>query len=295
MDTLTYDLLTLCKRAHDGSYGTQAQRKKQLKLIARQLKEQGFRHMKATSLRAKHVEALVKHWLTTPSEVTHKPIARGTLKNRMSALRWWAEKIGRSGVIPKDNRSLGIPNRQRVSGYNKAFTVTQYQLEKLPNYLQISLLLQQEFGLRREEAAKFIPSIAVKKESIFLQASWTKGGKERSVPITTAAQKELLKDIKSLADQKTSLIPGAMDFAQYKSHRDYHLTKTKIRKAHGLRHHYAQQRYIVLTNGLLPPMICKGERPILTEAEQALDLRARLIVSTELGHGRIDVTIDYLG
>jgi len=295
MDTLTYELVTLCKRCRTGSFGTQAQRKKQLKLIAEQLKELGYRHMRATSLRTKHIESLVKHWLSTPSKVTHRPITAGTIKNRMSALRWWAERIGRSGVIPNNNSALNIPNRQRISEHNKAFTVTEYQLEKLPVHLQLSLRLQQELGLRREEAAKFIPSVAIKKECVDLKASWTKGKKARSIPITTAAQKALLKDIKSQVDQKVSLILSSMNYAQYKSHRDHFLAKANIRQAHGLRHHYAQQRYIVLTNGLIPPMLCKGEKPKLTEAEQALDLRARLIVSKELGHGRISVTRRYLG
>lgn len=295
MDTLTYDLLTLCKRGRDGSFGTQAQRKKQLKLIAKQLKGLGYRHMRATSLRTKHIDALVKYWLSTPSKVTNKPITTGTIKNRMSALRWWAEKIGRSGVIPNNNSALNIPNRQRVSEHNKAFTVTTHQLEMLPVYLQLSLRLQQEFGLRREEAAKFIPSVAIQKECLDLEASWTKGKKERSIPVTTAAQKVLLKDIKSQVDLKVSLIPSSMNYAQYKSHRDHFLAKANIRQAHGLRHHYAQQRYIVLTNGHIPPMLCKGEKPKLTEAEQALDLRARLTVSKELGHGRISVTRRYLG
>ncbi len=295
MDTLTYDLLNLCKRGRDGSFGTQNQRKKQLKLIAEQLRELGYRHMQATSLRTKHIEALVKYWLSTPSKVTNKPISAGTIKNRMSALRWWAEKIGRPGVIPNNNSALNIPNRQRISEHNKAFTVTAHQLEKLPIHLKLSIRLQQEFGLRREEAAKFIPSVAIKKECVDLKASWTKGKKARSIPITTAAQKTLLKDIKSQADQSASLIPSSMDYAQYKSHRDHYLAKANIRQAHGLRHHYAQQRYIVLTNGLIPPMLCKGEKPKLSEAELALDLRARLIVSKELGHGRISITQRYMG
>lgn len=161
--------------------------------------------------------------------------------------------------------------------------------------MQISIRFQQEFGLRREEAAKFIPAIAVKKDHIALEASWTKGGKARTIPITNAAQKILLRDIKSLVNQKASLIPAVMNYKQYKSHRDHFLARAGIRQAHGLRHHYAQQRYIVLTNGLIPPKLCKGERPKLTEAEQALDLRARLIVSQELGHERIEITRTYLG
>jgi len=86
------------------------------------------------SLGKRHIEALVKHWLTTPSKVTNKPISAGTIKNRMSALRWWPSKINKSGVISKDNRALGIPDRQRLSDDNKAFKLTDHQLSELPVY-----------------------------------------------------------------------------------------------------------------------------------------------------------------
>ena len=294
MDKLTYELKALCKHNRDGSHGTQAQRIKQLKLFATQLKKLGYRHMGVQSLKAKHVKALVNHWRTKPSTETHKPISTGTIKNRMSALRWWAGKIGKPGVIPKDNSVLGIPNRQRISDHNTAFKVTSYQLEKLPPYLRISVRLQQEFGLRREEAAKFVPGKAIKEDHIELKASWTKGGRPRSVPITTAGQRELLKEITTLK-QNASLIPAKMDYKTYLSHRDHYLAIAGIRKAHGLRHYYAQQRYIVLSKGLMPPKLHSDEKPKLTPAEQALDLSARLTVSQELGHERLDITRVYLG
>lgn len=293
MDKLTYELRALCKQNRDGSHGTQAQRLKQLKLFAKQLKQLGFKHMGMRSLKTKHVKELVANWLCKPSKQTNKPISSATIKNRMAALRWWAGKIGKPGVIPKNNKDLGIPNRQRLSGHNKAFTVTKHQLKNLPSYLSISIRLQQEFGLRREEAAKFVPAIAVQDNQIELKASWTKGGRRRTIPITTAGQRALLKDIAELK-QNASLIPAKMEFKQYISHRDHHLAKVNIRQAHGLRHHYAQQRYITLSNGLTPPILQEGLPVKLTPADQALDAGARLIVANELGHARISVTRDYL-
>lgn len=124
MDKLTYELRVLCKRNRDGSHGTQAQRKKRLRLIAKQLKKLGFRQMGAKSLKATHVKELEDYWLTKPSKLTGKLISAGTIKNRMSALRWWTEQIDRKGVIPKDNRALNRPNRKRLSKHNKAFKLT---------------------------------------------------------------------------------------------------------------------------------------------------------------------------
>lgn len=51
----------------------------------------------------------------------------------------------------------------------------------------MSLELQREFGLRREEAVKLVPRLADQGDRLVLKDSWTKGGgKPREVPIRTA-------------------------------------------------------------------------------------------------------------
>ena len=97
MRDLNYALKQLCHRNRDGAFGTQADRERILDLIADQLYEMGFRHMDAGSLKPKHVEALVARWLA-------EAISPGTIKNRMSALRWWAEKIGKQNVVARTMR-----------------------------------------------------------------------------------------------------------------------------------------------------------------------------------------------
>jgi hypothetical protein len=68
----------------------------------------------------------------------------------------------------------------------------------------------------------------------------------------------------------------------------YRCAKVGLTHRHGLRHRYAQERYLELT-GSLPPN-CEG--PLET---WAVDDRARTIISDELGHGRKQVTSAYLG
>lgn len=94
MDDLTYELRQLCQRNRDSGHDTQAGRLGGLTLIARQLRELGFRQMHASSLKPKHVEALLTRWQA-------EGLAAGTQKNRMSYIRWWAEKVGKAGVIPR--------------------------------------------------------------------------------------------------------------------------------------------------------------------------------------------------
>ena len=63
MQDLNYELKQLCARNRDGSCATQANRERILTLIANQLREMGYVNMRARSLKARHVEALVQRWL----------------------------------------------------------------------------------------------------------------------------------------------------------------------------------------------------------------------------------------
>jgi len=57
MDDLQWDLKKLTRQHREGSIGTQTARYQSLDLIARQLKEMGYRNMRADSLKPKHAEA----------------------------------------------------------------------------------------------------------------------------------------------------------------------------------------------------------------------------------------------
>ena len=91
--------------------------------------------MTAGSLKSKHVDALLNRWLA-------ERLQAGTIKNRMAALRWWAEKMGRAAIIPADNDQLGIPRRVLVTNENKARC-----LKRITDpHVRMSLQLQQQFG-----------------------------------------------------------------------------------------------------------------------------------------------------
>ena len=294
MKKLNYGLRKMVNKNRDGSYGTRAERNRSLQLIAKQLDDLGFKNMTVSSLKTKHIWALVRYWQSTISEHTGKTVSNGTIKNRMSALRWWSEKIGKQNIIPRRNKDLGINNRQRLPATDKAFQLTDEQKEDLPRYLNLSARLQEEFGLRREEAAKFTLSKAEYEDHVKLVASWTKGGRARSIPILNDRQRALLEEIRAYAPQR-SLIPSRMNYDQYLSHRNYILAASQVPPTHGLRYHYAQQRYLELTNRMKPPRLGGKSRGQLDEKEKALDEKARLVLSGELGHSRIDITRHYLG
>ena len=287
MRDLNYQLKMLCSHSHEGSFETRVGRERQLSAIANQLHELGFRQLKATSLKQKHVQALVDHWLGQESPP-------GTIKNRMSCLRWWAEKVNRRAVVAGSNDFYGIPDRQFVSDNSKAKGLAREQLDQVKDeHVRMSLRLQKAFGLRREEALKIRPRWADRGDHLHLKASWTKGGRERTVPIRTREQRALLEQAKRLAGVG-ALIPGGRSYIEQLRIYERHTANAGLSKMHGLRHAYAQQRYLELT-GWPSPQGGGPSKKDLTPAQQQADQLARLAISRELGHVREQITAVYLG
>jgi len=284
---LNYQLKQLCRQNRDGSYGTQAKRAWMLTLIADQLHALGYRRMSIHSLKPKHVEALVQQWLA-------RGVSVGTIKNRMAALRWWAGKVNRQNVVARSNDYYGIPDRQFVTNVSKAKTVTAPDLDKVRDpHVRMSLELQQVFGLRREEAIKFNPSVADRGDHLALKASWTKGGKARVIPVRTAAQREVLDRAHRLAG-RGSLIPSRRNYREQLRVYERHTANAGLSRLHGLRHAYAQARYQALTGWKAP---AAGGPPTkdLNRAQRDTDRRARLTISQELGHERPAIVAVYCG
>lgn len=287
MRDLNYQLKNICARNKDGSFSTQSNRQKILFLMANQLYEMGYRHLKVTTLKEKHIAALVEKW-------KEDGITNGVIKNRMSALRWWAEKTNNQSTVAKNNDFYGIGNRQYVTNESKAVSVDHEQLDKIKDeYVKASLKLQSAFGLRREEAIKFQPNFADKGDHIALKGSWTKGGKERTVPVTSEHQRAVLEQVKQLVG-KGALIPPDKNYVQQLRIYERHTTLAGLSKLHGLRHQYAQQRYSELTGWKSPAEGGLAKKDMTPEQKQK-DLEVRLLISKELGHEREQITAVYLG
>jgi site-specific recombinase XerC len=287
MDDLTYTLRQLCHHNRDGSHATQADRQRSLSLISRQLREAGFRQMGASSLKGKHVQALLARWHS-------EGLSAGTLKNRLSHLRWWAGKVGKAGILPADNAQLGIAERRFVTNVSKARELGETDLNRITDaHVRMSLQLQAAFGLRREESIKFCPAYADRGDHLVLKDSWTKGGRARIVPITTPAQRATLDAAHRLAGSG-SLIPAHKSYIQQRRLYDGQCNAAGLRHMHGLRHQYAQNRYAALT-GWKAPAAGGPCAKALTPAQRAQDALARQIISRELGHERAQITAIYLG
>ena len=96
-----------------------------------------------------------------------------------------------------------------------------------------------------------------------------------------------------LQGDNRNLIPEGKSYAQWRDHA-YHAWSQvaqdhELKGFHDLRAAYACDRYERLTGSSAP--VISGERLV----DKEIDLSAREAVSSELGHGRVDVVSAYVG
>ena len=155
--------------------------------------------------------------------------------------------------------------------------------------------LARELGLRSKEASLLNARAAlaeVQQRGAVTISGGTKGGRDRVVSITNDGQREALERASQAQGDGRTVMPADQS---WKSWREGALRDTRelVQAStggglHDLRSAYACERYEQLTGHAAP---CAGGEI----HDRAVDLAARLEISTELGHGRVDVTSEYLG
>ena len=291
--TLEYQFNQMCNKHRDGSHATQANRKAMLKMFAEQLKACGYNthRMTPNDLKGRHVNKLLELW-------RKDGVSTGTIKNRMVVVRWWAKKVGNSGAV-QSNDTYNIEKRVYVTNRDKSVSLKDLDLSKIDENIAQSLRLQDAFGLRREESMKFQPEYALdgqwidNAKYIVLKPTWTKGKRGRTIPISNENQRKELRKAYALAQKNGgSLIPKEKSYKTHLASFERVTSALGVGQTHGLRHGYAQTRYKELMGFDCPAV---GGPRSLTADELAKDKEIRMLISEELGHGRIGVTSIYLG
>ncbi|WP_234358880.1 phage integrase N-terminal domain-containing protein, partial [Francisella philomiragia] len=277
-------VMSALKHNKDGSFATQSNRKAILLKVCSDLKQAGHNRVTAKNFGAKHCYILRDKWKS-------EGISTATIKNRLACIRWLGEKIGKE--LP-DNSKLEIENRVYSDNTkNKAQEIDRTKFYQLEERHQLSIELQREFGLRLEESIKFNVSYADKGDYIKLKSTWTKGGREREIPVRNNKQRNLMQRLHNFCG-KNSLIPKDKNYIQAKWSFEKATQSVGIKNVHGFRHKYAQNRYQGLTQMQCPKAGGKTSRELTPEQKQK-DYEARMIISQELGHGREEITVQYLG
>lgn len=181
-------------------------------------------------------------------------------------------------------------NREKVS------LAAQVVSERVSERAAAIVELARDLGLRSKEASLLDAKSALKEAlsagKITISAG-TKGGRSREIPITSQRQVETLQSAaRAQGSAKSVMAPDA----NWKSWREGALRSareivheiTGDRGLHDLRAAYAAERYEQLTSVAAP--VLTDER-----APKEIDREARMIIAHELGHGRWEITNEYLG
>lgn len=285
VDHLAHDLKQMTLNSGGGAIRTRCQRTTGLQLIARELREMGHELPSARSIKPKHIEKLVAKWKADG-------LTTGTIKNRLSWVRFWTAGSRRGSVVAKSNADLGVALRATFNG-NRAGATTGAQLAKLDERDALAVRLQMAFGMRVEESVLFRPEQAVQGDALHMQASWCKGGRARVIPITHERQRVLLDELRSVVGDGC-LVPAGEKSVTYRKRLDRRTWAAGIRDKHKHRHWYAQWRYRTLTGR---DCTAAGGRPYeqMTGRERRQDWQARQTITRELGHERREITDAYLG
>jgi hypothetical protein len=286
---LKHSIHSVIKHNRDGSRSTQASRRKRLMLISNQLVADGYQLRHARQLKTKHIRYLIDIWLSDGLSV-------GTIKNRMTDLRWLTEKLGLQGVVAAKNELLNILQRKYITNVDKSIALSEGDLSRITDPgVKLSLRLQKVFGLRREESIEIRINEAHHGDKLQLKGSWCKNGRARTVAILYSEQRAVIEQCKAyVGNTNRSLVPAGKTYYEQLKRYENQLSKAGINKAHGLRHAYAQRRYSDLTRW---ECSVKGGplRRQLTSQKYDHDQQARVQISHELGNARIEVVAQYLG
>lgn len=155
------------------------------------------------------------------------------------------------------------------------------------------------FGLRFKEASLLNTKQALQQAERLDRINITEGtkggrgkGADRWVPVNQH-QIQILKEAAQIQGNQANLIPPDKSYIQWRDHAYYHWRTvnkdTGIRGFHDLRAAYACECYLELTG--CPAPVVAGTR----QADKTMDTQARVLLSQQLGHNRLDVIAAYIG
>ena len=139
-------------------------------------------------------------------------------------------------------------------------------------------------------------------QGAYLAVNWgTKGGRDRTIPIQTDYQRDVLQRAKTLITRKTdSLIPAGYSFKQWKDHYYYVCRENGISRkdgitSHGLRHERLNEIYQTITGHASPIKSSQTIDSSDQSFDTQLDKIARQEIAEVAGHSRSSIAAAYVG
>lgn len=245
-----------------------------------------------------------KHLVLVMREWESRELSPSTLATRFSCIARFYGWLGKTLTVQSVKDTLVNPDAavRRYSAVEpKAWdrvgvelTRVLPQVEAICPYCAVYLLMSREFGLRVQEAAAIKPDECDRGNYLHITHG-AKGGRGRAIPVDTPGQRRALDIAKAAANPRTGLLRASGKTIQqarssfYKVMAKVGITKKQLGvTAHGLRHEYANAIYAAEAGVDAP--VNGGIAP-----DRETELRARKVVTENLGHGRIAVTTAYTG
>jgi len=279
------------------SIKTQERRATALCKAFTELRENGYALQTPWSLKHKHINFLVTHWVACKQ-------SGGTIENKLTYLRAlanWMAKPNLVGTLADyvDRREHGLV-RSYIATEDKSWEAHHIdaaaKIEEIARtcpYTAVQLKLQAAFGLRVEESFMLRPAEAARNPQTLAVTRGTKGGRPREVPIE--ARLDILEEAAHLSNGFTgSTVPADRTLKQWRDWYYYVLDKHGVTRkglgvtSHGLRHGFLQTLYERVA-GVPAPVKRAGEKP-----DRGDHLEAMRRVVEAAGHSRVTKANAYL-
>ena len=259
----------------------------------------------------KYLEGVTKDTVLAYAEtLKQSELSASTQQNYLSAVNIIMHTARGDEEVRVTGKEVNLESR---SGVAQDFRGTAERGD-LSERTQAIVELARDFGLRFEEASKLDAKQALdqaSKGSIIVDKG-TKGGQPRELPITSEKQLQTLLNASQIQGSDKSMIASDKTYAEHQRE-----TYRETSNFHAERHAYANDRYSQIlkeTSGIdvkSPVLSDKTEGQswanylaekaheqginVTPEVAKEFDRDARLKLSEELGHHRIDVVSAYIG
>lgn len=291
----------------EGSHGTIRAAKDVLSEMCLRLWRLGFKVQSISALNGKHIEAVVRdHWACGAS-----PKYLSSVMTQLNKLGDWLGKPGmvksKESYLPEvDPDAFG---NSMVADKSKSWTENGIDIglkiaEADRKDARFGLMLRMclALGLRRCEVLQVIPWKDDRQVFFDIRPGIAKGGRARTIPYLSPAQKEVVKYVKSQLKRNEFLgwtdpvlrCDGGLLKRNEKRYSQY-MIDIGINKAdagvtgHGLRAEYAEDMSMLM--GLIPATRGGNKGQMSQEDEDTI----RLQVSENMGHSRTLITNAYYG
>lgn len=259
-----------------------------------------FKIATLNSLKTKHIDFIVQHWVSRGN-------CKGTIENKIGYLQAFASWIGKGPIVKAPDDYPEVKQLQKRSGItvrDKSWAGANVDCAELIKavsmtdaHVGLQLILQVTFGIRKQESMLLRPhdALLLRNGVRFITiCHGTKGGRPREFEVNDR-EIEILDFAKHFVNERTgSTIPKGYTLDQWKNRYDYVLRSHGITKnglgitGHGLRHEKLNSMYELITG--FPSPVRGGAKP----APEVLS-KARKVITEHAGHSMPSKSNAYIG